>query len=165
MANVAKPASGLDNKKQKKSTKTIATRKKVEAKLATNSRKLICPDGLTDIAKQEWARIVAVDNAREEHIIYDSDMALLQVLCEMWAIWVTVQREWANSPIFLGVDKVTGEVVQNPYVAEMRRLSKEMKPLYAAFALTPQGRAQFGVEIAKNETKKKDYIRSYLFHK
>jgi len=42
-------------------------------------------------------------------------------------------------------------MVTNPFVIEMRRISKEMKGLYAEFALTPWGRVQFGVDAVREE--------------
>ena len=43
------------------------------------------------------------------------------------------------------------DMVTNPFVIEMRRISKEMKGLYAEFALTPWGRVQFGVDAVREE--------------
>lgn len=128
-------------------------REKEESKLASATRNLIVPEYLTAEAKKEWARIVEIDNSRAKPIIYDSDISMLQVLCEQWAAWIISQREWAKkqNTAWMGKDTAGNpKAIFNPYVSEMRRLAKEMKPLYAAFAMTPQGRAQFGIYAGKN---------------
>jgi len=90
MARPPESASTIDNNKFHKSRDSIYRRQELEKQLQTSARNLICPDYLTTDAKVEWQRIVAIDNLRKP-IIYDSDIAMLEVLCELWCIYINEQ--------------------------------------------------------------------------
>ncbi|MCL2599112.1 MAG: phage terminase small subunit P27 family [Firmicutes bacterium] len=162
MARLAKPASGIDKKKQKKSNENIEKRQQAEQALAGSTRNLVCPDHLTDFAKAEWKRIKLEDDLRDPPVIYDIDSSALQMLCEAWSVWCVAQREWANDQRILGAD-ADGNPIENPYLKVLRTQQDKLRQYYAMFGLTPQGRSQIGVNMANASVKRKDGLEQYLF--
>jgi len=147
MARPPKAATAIDNNKHHKQRKVLDKRTQVETAIKTDTRDLVCPVHLSADAKRMWQRIINIDNVRPTPIIYDSDIPFIEMACEFWAVWAECQRQFFRKPFV--VAELHGEPIVNPVLAEMRKIEKELTILFGQLGMTPKGRAQMGVDIAK----------------
>lgn len=154
-----KSATNRDNNVSHRSREQLDIRAAAEIDLSSQTRNLACPAYLTDEAKKEWARIVSIDNSRKNKIIYDSDSAALEMLCELRSAWIRCQANWTAA---CGITRSTRDEIiecielEKDIYAELRKLSKEAELQYSKFGLTPLGRAKLAVAGAKDANKENE---------
>lgn len=97
----------------------------------------ICPDWLTDDAKEEWERLASVMN--KMGILSEVDQSAFAVYCQTWARWKEAQEhitaEGSTYETEAGVKK-------NPWVAIANEWQAKLLSVCGEFGLTPSSRSR-----------------------
>jgi P27 family predicted phage terminase small subunit len=137
---------GATNDKQHLSKDTLAARENKEPKC--KSSKLKCPARLSDDARKEWRRLVALYREIDPPIITDLDVNALEIYCEAL---VTYRKA-------MEIVKKSGEVIKggdgvktNPYWRIARDSADQCRQLSAVLLLDPVSRARVGLAKSKED--------------
>ena len=97
----------------------------------------ICPDWLTDDAKEEWERLASVMN--KMGILSEVDQSAFAVYCQTWARWKEAQEhitaEGSTYETEMGIKK-------NPWVAIANEWQAKLLSVCGEFGMTPSSRSR-----------------------
>lgn len=100
-------------------------------------------------AKREWNRLVELYSQLDQKILNDLDAGLLTAYCEARARFIEAQQEYRKDPqLIVWTDKGPKE---NPLVSIMDKQGQLIAKYGEQLALSPVGRARFGLAQAKKE--------------
>lgn len=142
------PAEKLDPGERKRSKRELQERADAEAKLVTTDS-LSCPKYLTDEAKKEWRRVMALYRKMGAKILSDLDRSALAMYCESWAIYRTAQTRWAEYKQVVSASPESQRVLDK-LVHTMNDQTKILANLSEQLCLTPVGRARMGLNPARD---------------
>ncbi len=104
----------------------------------------ICPDWLTDDAKEEWERLASVMS--KMGILSEVDQSAFAVYCQTWARWKEAQEHITAE----GSTYVTENgVKKNPWVAIANEWQAKLLSVCGEFGLTPSSRSRIVAANAK----------------
>ena len=141
------PIAVLDNKVRKLTEEEIQARTKGEPKGC--SADLKPPRGLSKEAKKEWNRLIKLYSELEVNILNDLDIGLLTCYCESRSIYLEAQKHFLQGELYYTDKK--GERRENPWIKIMDRESLNIAKFGEQLALSPVGRARYGMAQAKKE--------------
>ena len=107
------------------------------------------PDELSSEGVIEWNRIIGLYAQLDRNILNNLDRTVLSAYCESVAIYQKAQREYQKGSLVLKDAK--GRIIENPYLAIMRKEAANIAKLAEQLCLSPVGRARMGVLGAKKE--------------
>jgi P27 family predicted phage terminase small subunit len=100
----------------------------------------ICPDFLSDYAKEEWAAVIPI--LEEMGVLAVCDKAGLAVYCDAYGLFRKACEDAKNEP--LTITTKTGNVIQNPIIGTKNAARDAMFKAATEFGLTPSSRARLG---------------------
>lgn len=125
--------------------RTHLTKQQIEARrkheINPNKDKIVCPDWLGEIAKDEWHKIV--EDLKELDIITNLDVSALAVYCDAYENYVKATEQVQKLGLVVKHTNKAGasNVVTNPYVLIANKYAELMKKYLIEFGLTPSSRA------------------------
>lgn len=152
----AYPSQIMDLEKKRMRLTKEDLKARIENEPTINSAELLCPERLSDEAKDEWNKIVKLYEGFNPPIINDLDKNALEIYCE-----ATVRYRKAMDKINETGEIITlkGNVKQNPYLRIANESALLMKRYAEVLLLDPVSRAKIGYE----KSKQKQDENSYLF--
>lgn len=116
-----------------------------------------CPTWLSPEAKAEWRRVVP--ELDRIGMLTRVDRAALATYCEVWATFVTAQRDLHENGIrLLAVEQVTedgtkvyAKAIKNPSVLVAKDAAAQVRQFCAEFGLTPSSRARIDLPEPDSE--------------
>lgn len=109
------------------------------------------PDGLTELAKAHWDRVVpALD---QMGVLTRTDGIALETYCREWARWRSAHEKTEKMPMVPLKDK-SGEVigfVESPYSKLATKLAPILQKYEREFGLTPSSRADIKLPDGKGD--------------
>lgn len=141
------PIGVYDNKKARHTQEELEARANAEPKGCSDELKP--PKGLSKEAKKEWNRLVKLYRQLEVNILNDLDLGLLAAYCESRAIFIEAQKHWQSGELYYTDKK--GERRENPWIKIMDREGLNIAKYGEQLALSPVGRARYGMAQAKKE--------------
>lgn len=107
------------------------------------------PSTLSKRAKAEWKRLVVLYRQLEQPILNDLDLGVLAAYCEARAVFIEAEAQYKKNPeLFVFTDKGP---VTNPCITLMEKQGQLIAKYGEQLALSPVGRARFGIAKAKQE--------------
>jgi len=141
------PVSLIDNSVQRLTQEEINARSAYEVfgcDTDLTPPKELSPDGVA-----EWHRIIELYGQLDTNILNNLDRTVLSAYCESTAIYQRAQREYQKGSLVLKDPK--GKIIENPYLAIMRKEAANIAKLAEQLCLSPVGRARMGIFGAKKE--------------
>lgn len=113
------------------------------------SSELKPPTSLSKMARKEWNRLIKLYKELDTPILNDLDLGLLVAYCEARAIYTAAEEQLKlNSDLVVFTDK---GIAENPYIKIMERQGQLISKYGEQLALSPVGRARFGMAKTKKE--------------
>jgi P27 family predicted phage terminase small subunit len=109
-----------------------------------------CPDHLSDVAREEWDRLVEVLD--EAKLLSRADGSLLALYCSTFALWVEAKANIAAEGMTTKTDK--GSLKVSPYVSIAAVAVNQLGRLLVEFGLSPSARSR--LRLGHAEAKKDD---------
>ncbi len=136
------------NKKQRLTKDELNKRKKFEPKIQSNF--LECPDHISNDAKIEWHRIVALYGELDQQILCDLDSNALEVYCNALVTYrKAIQKVNETSEVY--AKKRDNTPRKNPWKRVADEAAEQMKKYGELLLLNPVSRARIGVAKAKSD--------------
>jgi len=147
----------LKTKDPKKSKKLIAIRAEEEAKFNVTPNDLEYPEDLSDKAKKEWDRIVALYRDLQDPILNDLDKDALRVYCEAVVTYKENMAVVRKEGYVLESINYKGHPKSEPsiYLRNATNASETMRKYGAVLLLDPISRARIAV-IKTNQRNKEE---------
>ena len=144
----------------KKSKEEMEARKKAQPNGCVDD--LTPPEHLSAVAREEWMRVVELYRQLDNTIINNLDISTLTAYCECVAVYRDAQEKRETLPLISYDDK--GRVVENPYLAIMRKEGLNILRYSEQLCLTPVGRARMGMATVKGK-KEQSAMEEWLSRK
>lgn len=100
------------------------------------------PDHLTDVAKEEWRRLMPV--LLSCGMMTMGDLVPFEVYCSTYARWRHAEAQLKADPQLHLLRTPNGHVQSNPWITISRHSAELMKSYLIEFGLTPAARARMG---------------------
>ncbi len=134
------------NKKQRLTKDELNKRKKFEPKIQSNF--LECPDHISDDAKIEWHKIVALYGELDQQILCDLDSNALEVYCNALVTYrKATLKVMETSEVYAKKGDSTPR--KNPWKRIADEAAEQMKKYGELLLLNPVSRARIGIARAK----------------
>ena len=115
---------------------------------------------LSKEAKREWDRLIKLYLQLDQKILNDLDAGLLTAYCEARARFIEAQQEYRKDPqLIVWTDKGPKE---NPLITLMDKQGQLIAKYGEQLALSPVGRARFGLAKSKLENEEEDGMAALL---
>lgn len=162
----AKPASLIDNTKDRISNETLARRMEAEKNITPKTADIFTPPkGLTALAKKEWQRVVALyqELDLDYQFLCDLDIAMLRSYCEAVATQQLAQAsiEAARKEAKRNHKVFYMESCEFEY-KQIEKCTKIISSLSNHLGLSPSSRAGLGIFIAGQQAQKKPKEKTEL---
>ena len=99
------------------------------------------PRVLNAAGQDEWKRLAPI--LRLQRLLTEADYALFAAYCDAFGRWHEANEKLRASSLILKT--VDGNLIQNPYVANVNRAIEQMVKIAAEFGLTPSSRTRISV--------------------
>jgi P27 family predicted phage terminase small subunit len=149
----AQPVNVVEFNGRKHLTKDeIERRRAAEGRIKPKSNRIRPPDWLSDLAKDEFKRIIK--EMKDLDVITNVDVDALAIYCDAYATYMECTRIIENEGFQIEhVNKAgASNMVPHPLLAKKRQFAEQMKSMATEIGLTPSSRAR----IALPQEKKKD---------
>lgn len=107
------------------------------------------PKGLDKYAREEWKDFTT--KLREMGLLSNTDGKSIEIHCRLYAMWKHCCDGIEKDGMFL-THPTTGSTYANPATSYEISYRKELNKSYAAFGMTPIGRAKLGIANSKPKT-------------
>lgn len=108
------------------------------------------PPELSEIARAEWERVVALYQDVNDEIINDLDVAVLTIYCEARAVYIDAESKYHGMAV-IKKSKDDPTPIENPYWRAMINASQVIAKASEQLCMSPVGRARMGVAAAKQK--------------
>ena len=146
-----------DDRFSKRQTEVVHVEKEFERQMTvkTSRVKLSCPKHLSEGAKAEWRRVMALYRKMDLDILSDLDQTALSMYCTQTDIFLQAQAQWAdwatsNERNVVGVDEEEQHQIAR-CISVINESSKRVAALAEQLCLTPIGRARMAIQLAKKK--------------
>ena len=113
-----------------------------------------CPPHLTELAREEWDRLVGTLHAMG--VVSTVDRAALAAYCQSYARWAEAEEKLKETPIMLKTP--SGYVQQSPWLSVANKQMELMGRYMAELGITPASRSRVAA-FAEAEAKEPMQIR------
>ena len=115
----------------------------------------VCPEHLSETARQHWHRMAAI--LGEMKILTRADGDALASYCTAYARWVEAEKSINREGTVVYSPK--GYPIQNPFLAVANKAMEQMEKIGGRFGLTPSDRARLHVAPDKGEDEMETFLR------
>lgn len=124
---------------------------------------IVCPDppdGLPEVAAEEWRRQAPV--LSKYRLLSELDLTALEIYCRVYARWLDAERklEESGSMVF---ETQTGYQTQSAFLNIINQCIKQMQSLMGEFGMTPATRER--LKAIANQPKQQDLFGDFLNRK
>ncbi len=106
-----------------------------------------CPRHLTEVARDEWARIAGA--LYDMGVLTMVDRAALAAYCQAYARWVEAEEKLKETPVMLKTP--SGYVQQSPWLSVANKQMELMGRYMAELGITPASRSRVAAYAAAEE--------------
>jgi P27 family predicted phage terminase small subunit len=118
------------------------------------------PDGLPEVAADEWRRMAPV--LAKYNLLSDLDLTALEMYCRVYARWLEAERLLEESQTLVFKTQ-TGYQTQSAYLNIINQCLKQMQSLMGEFGMTPATRER--LKAIANQPKPQDLFSDFLDRK
>jgi len=134
-------------------------RKSAEEAIQPSKDKVVAPEWLDEIAKQEWDNVI--EDLKEHDIVTNIDVGSLAVCCDAYSQYVQAHKEVAEYGLTVLEETKYGEKrVKNPAVTVQKQYAEIYKQFMSEFGLSPSARLKL-VMPKKEEKEPSEFEKKF----